>query len=150
MRRPTFDTSHTSDKTRRQMGKPAYRRPMNIELVIWGAAIGDSVSPDWPAADRFIDHLDHDQLKATDIVDEFDADADADGVRAQLRRELQTFRASIDGVPPRELHVIEVRGLRIYFAGHEFGDGPAEGLAATMRLLGDAGVLDAAGFEPVP
>jgi hypothetical protein len=121
---------------------------MSIELVLWGAAIHDSASPDWPAADRFIDHFDHDHLRATDIANELGADVDA--VRAELRRELQTFRASIDGVQPRELHVIDVRGLRIYFAGHEFGDGPADGLAATMRLLGDAGVLEAAGFEPVP
>jgi hypothetical protein len=121
---------------------------MNIELVLWGAAIDASLSPDWAAAERFIDHFDHDQIQVTDIADELSADVNA--VRAQLRRELQTFRASIDGVPPRELHVIEIRGLRIYFAGHEFGDGPAEGLAATMRLLGDAGLLDAAGFEPVP
>jgi hypothetical protein len=121
---------------------------MNIELVFWGAAIDDSVSPDWSAAERFIDHFDDPELQATDIDDEFDADIDA--VRAQLRRELQMFRESIDGVQPRELHLIEVRGLRIYFVGHEFGDGPAQGLAATMRLLGDAGVLEAAGFELVP
>jgi hypothetical protein len=121
---------------------------MNIELVLWGAAIEERLAPDWAAAEGFVDQFERAQLLACEIADDLGDDIAA--LRAQLRRALEAFRTSIDGNHPRELNLIAVRGLLIYFAGHEFGEGPPEGLAATMRLLGDTGVLEAAGFAPVP
>lgn len=119
---------------------------MGADLLLWYAPVPAPDERRWDAADARIDALPDDELR-------MEYGGTPTEAREQLRADLKEFRRVVEAHDPGS----QERGSRdaavclfggrpyIITGGMSSGDSPTE-FSEVMQRLGEAGVLDAAGF----